>query len=77
MILAFAIFYPISVYFCFKAYREFKGMLYDNGMMNGGGMSSMLPFGGNNANNGGDGGVYRPVGGGGGNSEMRANPSAP
>ena len=26
------IFYPIAVYFAFQAYREFKGMLFDNGM---------------------------------------------
>lgn len=32
------IFYVIAIYFAFKAYREFKGMLFDGGQgMQGGG----------------------------------------
>lgn len=33
---AFLIFYPTATYFVFKAYKEFKGMLFDNGMGGGG-----------------------------------------
>lgn len=45
MVFLFILFYPVAVYFAFRAYREFKGMLYDNGMGGGSGMGSMLPFG--------------------------------
>ena len=31
LIMSFLVFYPVAIYFCFKAYREFKGLLYDNG----------------------------------------------
>ena len=44
----FIVFYVVAVYFCFKAYREFKGMLYDNGMGGaGGGLGNMMMRGAN------------------------------
>ncbi len=32
VMMTFAVFYVIAVVISFYAYREFKGMLYDNGM---------------------------------------------
>ena len=49
LIIIFLVFYPTAVYFCFKAYREFKGMLQDNGMLGqGGGVGNAMFRGGNN-----------------------------
>jgi hypothetical protein len=31
MVCAMVIFYPIAIFFCFRAYKEFKGIAYDNG----------------------------------------------
>ena len=30
------VFYPTSLFFAFRAYREFKALFYENGMMGGG-----------------------------------------
>ena len=35
-------FYPMSLFFAFRAYREFKGLFYDNGM---GGNAGLLNVG--------------------------------
>ena len=43
IMIIFAIFYVVAITICFYAYREFKGMLYDNGM---GGPSSAGAMGG-------------------------------
>ena len=44
LVICFIIFYPAAIYFSFHAYREFTGMLYDNGMGGGqGGLGGMLP----------------------------------
>ena len=32
LMMTMTIFYAIAIITCFLAYREFKGMLYDNGM---------------------------------------------
>ncbi len=40
MLLVFMVFYPIAIYFSFLAYREFKAMLADNGMIGSGGMGN-------------------------------------
>ena len=49
LIMIFLVFYPTAVYFCFKAYREFKGMLHDNGMLGQrGGVGNAMFRGGNN-----------------------------
>ncbi len=70
MMLTWLFFYPIAIYYSFMAYRVFKGLLYDNGMVGGGGMGGM--FGGNRGSMlGAQGGTYQPPQGG---SEMRANP---
>ena len=53
LILVFLIFYPTAIYFCFKAYREFKGMLHDAGMLGGGGGVGNAMFAGRNNNNNG------------------------
>ena len=59
LVLAFTVFYPSATYVTFKAYKEFKGMAYDNGMGGaGGGLGNMMPFrGSSRASN--DGGVYQ------------------
>lgn len=36
------VFYITAIYFAFQAYKEFKGMLYDNGMVGGGGAMAGL-----------------------------------
>lgn len=41
LLVAFIVFYIVAVTICFYAYREFKGMLYDNGM-GGSGMAGGL-----------------------------------
>ncbi len=51
LIMVFLVFYPTAVYFCFKAYREFKGMLHDNGMLGQGGGVGNAMFRGGTANN--------------------------
>lgn len=40
VIVFFTVFYPAAMYFAFQAYREFKGMMIDNGM----GGSLPMPF---------------------------------
>ena len=52
LILSFLVFYPVAIYFCFKAYREFKGLLYDNGQLGTGGVANQM-FRNNNNNEGG------------------------
>jgi hypothetical protein len=43
LLMGFIIFYPIAIVFSFKAYKEFKGMIYDNGMGGQmGGISGMM-----------------------------------
>jgi hypothetical protein len=43
LLMGFIIFYPIAIFFSFRAYKEFKGMLYDNGMGGQmGGLSGMM-----------------------------------
>lgn len=37
-----AIFYVVAVIISFLAYREFKGILYDNGMGQGGGLGGLM-----------------------------------
>jgi len=44
LVLAFIVFYPIAIYLCFQAYKEFKGMLNDH---NGGAPAN--PFARSNA----------------------------
>ena len=45
LVIAFIVFYPIAIYFCFQAYKEFKGMLADHG-----GGAPVNPFARQNAN---------------------------
>ena len=46
LVIVFAVFYVIAIYFAFKAYREFKGMLYDNDQggagMQGGALNGLM-----------------------------------
>ena len=44
IMMAFCVFYIVAIYFSFHAYREFKGMMRDNGMSG----SSMMGFPGMN-----------------------------
>ena len=43
LLIIFMVFYPAAVYVCFHAYREFKGMMFDQGRGGGGGMNFMAP----------------------------------
>ena len=48
MMMIFVIFYVVAITLVFYAYREFKGMLFDNGMGGPGGLNNLLPFNMNN-----------------------------
>lgn len=40
--MVFAIFYIVAITLCFYAYREFKGMMFDNGMGSAGGLGNLM-----------------------------------
>eukprot|EP00347_Sterkiella_histriomuscorum_P011788 403371096 len=42
IMITFAIFYIIAITMCFYAYREFKGMMFDNGQETQGGLANLL-----------------------------------
>ena len=44
MLMVFAVFYVCAIIIAFYAYREFKGMLFDNGQGTQGGLANLLPF---------------------------------
>ena len=44
MMMVFIVFYIGAITVCFYAYREFKGMMFDNGMVSPGGLNNLLPF---------------------------------
>jgi hypothetical protein len=51
VVIAFFFFYIVAIYLTFQAYKEFKGMLYDNGMgMQGGGALNGLMAGRSSVN---------------------------
>ena len=46
IVLTMTFFYPLSLFFAFRAYREFKGLFYDNGMVGNAGLTGLLGGGG-------------------------------
>ena len=40
--IVFAIFYIVAITFCFYAYREFKGMMFDNGERSTGALGNLM-----------------------------------
>ena len=44
LVMTMTVFYPTSLFFAFRAYREFKGLFYDNGMMGGGNQGGIAGF---------------------------------
>ena len=61
MLLVFAVFYIVASVISFYAYREFKGMMFDNGLITPGGINNLL---------GGPGSMGGMMGGGGGGGMM-------
>lgn len=45
LMVAFSIFYVVAITLAFYAYREFKGMMFDNGMGGAGGIANLMPMG--------------------------------
>ena len=59
MIMVMLGFYPLVCFYCFRAYREFKGMMADHGMVGGrggGGIINQIA-----GNQGGGGAGYRQI----------------
>jgi hypothetical protein len=42
MLLVFVVFYIVAIVISFYAYREFKGMMFDHGMVSTGGLNNLL-----------------------------------
>ena len=42
LVMTMSMFYPLSLFFSFRAYREFKGLFFDNGMAGNPGVSELL-----------------------------------